>query len=382
MLLIGIIALPCVLMAMGFVAVQRAYRSTSPTRPFFLCPLICSFITTSGFMIWGYHDICTSRSSTAAIGLLFLPFYSLAVAVAGFLISWSCLYVARFVVQRIRGIPFGFASVSCLALAIVLLVLTGYVVQNKVARHRLLNEAASGTDAGPLGKILADGTSSQDLEVLSELAKNSNTPVDALVRIYDFCKPNVTQFNPPEYPVFLSLAQNPRTPPDILIALAGCRQSTVRYAVAINPSTSTKTLRQLAEDQDELVRTYAKPRLRSREHSGNSQQEQRATPPSPNSDAPAIRGRSHLDSRASIRDPSRRPARNLPNRPDMEPISREFQQGFDDFRSETAAFLTYSYVYTNSPQEPPIGIIDILFVGWYHKVIQSRWPLFAAITQN
>src|SRR5271165_3135188 len=162
MLLIGIIALPCVLMAMGFVlAIGRAYRSTSPTRALFVCPLICSFITTSGFMIWGYHDICTSRSSTAAIGLLFLPFYSLAVAVAGFLVSWSCLYVARFVVQRISGIPLGLAAVSCLALAIVLLVLTGYVVRNKVARHRLLNEAASGTDAEPLGTILADGTSSQ-----------------------------------------------------------------------------------------------------------------------------------------------------------------------------------------------------------------------------
>ena len=149
MLRIGIIGLPCVVMGLAFLyAIQGAYHSHRPTRPLFLYPLICSFVLTSGFMIWGYHAICTSRSSTAAIGFLFLPFESIVVAAAGVVVSWSVLYVAHFVIQRIRGIALG-----------------------------------------------------------------------------------------------------------------------------LNPSTPTKTLRQLAEDQDDLVRTYAKPRLRSREHGGKSQQE-------------------------------------------------------------------------------------------------------------
>ncbi len=274
MSLIGIIALPCVLMALMFsLVIKVAYRSHSPARPLFLYPLICSFIITSGFMLWGYHAICTSRSSTAAIGFFFLPFYSLAVAVAGLLVSWSVLYVVRFVLERIRGIPVRFTSVVPLVLAIALLALTGHIVQTKVARHKLLNEAASGTGANSLETILADGTASRDLEVLSKLAKNPNTPISDLVRLYDYCKPNISKSNPSEYPVLFALARNPQTPSDILVVLAVCRQSTIRYAVAINPSTPTRTLRQLTEDHDDSVRTYAKPRLHAREHDEKSEKE-------------------------------------------------------------------------------------------------------------
>ena len=267
MMVIGIIALPCALMAMiFFLAIRRAYRSNLPIRPFLLYPLISSFILTSWFMIWGYHAICTSRSSTAPIGFIFIPIYSIAVAVAGILISWSCLYVAYFVIERFRRNPLKNISIAFLAVAIVILALTGNAVQNKIVRDRLLDTATSGADVDSLEKILADATSSGDFEILAKLAKNRNTPVDDLVRIYDFCKPSINEFNPPEYVVFFSLAQNPRTPPDILVTLAACRQSTIRYAVAINPSTPTEILCRLAEDPDKLVRTYAEPRLRSRGH--------------------------------------------------------------------------------------------------------------------
>ena len=150
---------------------------------------------------------------------------------------------------------------------------TGYVGHNKIARHRLLNEAASGADANSLEKIFTDGTASRDLEVLSKLAKNPNTPLNDLVHLYDFCKPNVAKSDPSEYPVLFSLARNPRTPPDILVVLATCRPSSIRSAVARNPSTSTKTLRQLTEDQDGSVRTYAKSLLGSRKDNSKSPQE-------------------------------------------------------------------------------------------------------------
>jgi hypothetical protein len=271
MLQIGIIGLPCVVMGLAFLyAIQGAYHSHRPTRPLFLYPLICSFVLTSGFMIWGYQAICTSRSSTAAIGSLFLPFEAIVVAVAGVVISWSVLYVAHCVIQRINGIRVGLTSVVCLTLAIALLALTGYVVQNKVARRRLLSEAATGTDVVSLEGILASSIVSHDNEVLSKLAKNPNTPITYLVRLYDFCKPNVGKSNPSEYPIFHALAHNPRTPPEILSVLAGCQDSSTKLAVVTNPSTPTRTLRQLAEGQDEFVRGYAKRELRSRERKGNS----------------------------------------------------------------------------------------------------------------
>ena len=210
----GLIISPCVLMTVGFYsAIRRAYRSNSPARSLFLYPLICSFIMTSGFVIRECHAIFTSRSSMAGAGLFFLPFHSLAVAVSGLFVSWACLYVAHFVIQRIEGIPVGLTSVVFLALAIVLLVLTGYVAQSWIARHNLLTTAASGANADSLEKILASGVSSRDWEVLAKLAKNPNTPISDLVHLYDSCKHNITNPYPPEYPVLFSTgAESPHTP--------------------------------------------------------------------------------------------------------------------------------------------------------------------------
>lgn len=268
MSLTGIIVLPCILMALVFfLAIKRAYRSHSSARPFVLYPLICSFLITSGYMLWGYHAICTSKSSTAAIGFLFLPFYSAALAVIAFVVSWACLYVGHFVIQRLQRAPVRLASVALVVLAVVLLGWAGHVAQVKIGRHRLLNEAASGYNVDRLETILEEGISTQDFEVLANLAKNPNTPIDDLVRIYDFCKPRIAEFNPPEYSILFSLAQNPRTPSDILVILAGCRQSSIRFAVATNPNTPTPTLSKLAEDQDVSVKTYAIPRLNARKRS-------------------------------------------------------------------------------------------------------------------
>lgn len=122
----------CILMAsLLCLAIVVAYRFPL-TKWLFLCPMVCSFILTIGYTIWAYHDFCTSLNGRPGICLLLLPFDSIAVAVAGFSVSWSCLYVPRFVVERIRGIPVGFTSIALLVLAIVLLALTGYVVQNMV----------------------------------------------------------------------------------------------------------------------------------------------------------------------------------------------------------------------------------------------------------
>lgn len=126
MSLTGIITLSCVLMALTyFLVIRTACRSCSPIRQVFLYPLLCSLVLTSGYMIWGYHAICTSRSSTAAIGLFFLPIYSVVIAVVSFL-------------------------VSC-ALAIVLFVVTSYFVEKKeVARQRVLEEPIPKTDSDSL----------------------------------------------------------------------------------------------------------------------------------------------------------------------------------------------------------------------------------------
>jgi prolipoprotein diacylglyceryltransferase len=112
------LAMLLVLMLIFSLGITAAYRFNWPTRPVFLYPLICSLIVTGGFIMWEYHVIATSKSSTAAIGLFFLPIYSAVVAVLSFF-------------------------VSC-ALGILLYVVRGYRVEKKdIARHRLLHEAVS-----------------------------------------------------------------------------------------------------------------------------------------------------------------------------------------------------------------------------------------------
>jgi hypothetical protein len=82
-----IVAMSLILMGLVyFLAIGAALRARSPLRQIFAYPLVCSFVMTSGFLIWGLHAIFTSTSSTAAVGLIFLPIYSLGVAVVGFLI--------------------------------------------------------------------------------------------------------------------------------------------------------------------------------------------------------------------------------------------------------------------------------------------------------
>lgn len=140
----GLIVAPFVLLGIGyFYAIQAASRCRSAARPFLLCPPICSFVLTSGYMLWGYRAILTSKSSTAAVGLFLMPIFSLAVAIAGLAVSWSVLYAAHFVVQRIKQTPLGLTSLVLFALAIVVIVLTGYMVQGKVARHPEANHPPS-----------------------------------------------------------------------------------------------------------------------------------------------------------------------------------------------------------------------------------------------
>jgi hypothetical protein len=48
-----------------------------------------------GFVILSLYDINTSKSSTAAIGYIFLPFATLLVCIVGYFVSWS---IARIVI--------------------------------------------------------------------------------------------------------------------------------------------------------------------------------------------------------------------------------------------------------------------------------------------
>lgn len=250
-------AVAYVLIAAGFlVVVYVALKSDSPGRSLLLWPSICSLFTASAATIGGYYSIVTSKSSTAALGYIFLPVLTVIAAAGGFLLSWALLYVARFVLETAARPRTNVTSGSGLAAALLILCATGLTTGYVVSRHRSLGVASGSTDAGALHRMVDRAISSRDIETLSQLARNGSVSVVDLVRIYESCKSNLSDINAREYDVYLSLASNPQTPAEILTALAGCKQGSIRTDVGLNPSTPVDTLWQLSKDPSSTVRAW------------------------------------------------------------------------------------------------------------------------------
>lgn len=100
--------LPYALAVTGFYLFLRSvYHVQAPIRPLFLWPIVCSLIGTGIFMIWGHYTIATSAPVKAAIGHFFPPFYSplfysVAVALAGYVVAWGLFYLFRFSLEWLR----------------------------------------------------------------------------------------------------------------------------------------------------------------------------------------------------------------------------------------------------------------------------------------
>lgn len=251
---IAIVILPYVLLAAALLwLIRMAYISNKAARPLFLYPLLGAFIITAAFVGWGHHEISTSRSSTAAIGWIFLPFYSVGIAIVSFLVSGAVVYIFRFVLERIAYVSPRLTSVVPLIVSALILCLTAATIESRVSRHQLLVLAESETAAGSL---IDQAVIDHDLQILAALAKNPHVSETDLLRIYDACKGQVGAANSREYIVLFALSRNPKTPPSVLAALSRCQESSIRAALGPNPSTPTEILPILANDSEASVRTW------------------------------------------------------------------------------------------------------------------------------
>ncbi len=228
--------------------VLYAKRSENPVIRY---SLICSCVITAVFLILDHY--ARRGPTAAALRPIFLPFDTAAIALASFIISWAIVYIIRFIIEQKGIVLKKITTKPMLYCAIITLCIVGIIGQNRLHRNYILKKAEFAQSVES-EKILAGAISSHDLEVLSKLAKNPNTPTSNLIRIYDSCKFSVTDSNPPEYRVFDPLSYNPKTPAEILIALSRSKQSTVRSGVARNPATSQEVLRRLSTDDDDNVR--------------------------------------------------------------------------------------------------------------------------------
>jgi hypothetical protein len=227
--------------------------SKALVRPVLLCSLVPAFVITVAFAGWGLHSIGASRSSMAAVGYFFLPFYSIAVAIAAFVLSYSIGYLLRFVLEFLGLTTARMTSLPWVGVALLILLVSAFIVQNRIARHNLLAAAQS---TPPEPTLIGPALETHDLPVLARLARNPGTSVADLVRIYNACHEQMTMAHSRAYIVFYSLASNPKTPPDILRFLSRSQESSTRVRVGLNPSTPVDVLTQLAGDKEASVRTW------------------------------------------------------------------------------------------------------------------------------
>lgn len=161
-------------------------------------------------------------------------------------------------------------------------------IVREMLRHHEVNAAMNLRTEEERLRVLKKALTANDAEILGILA-HQELPGDDLRRIYEADR----QSRHDGSTALHSLASNPRTPPDLLTALASGstalsvafnpsapaavlerlavhEDKSVRRRVAMNPSTSQDLLIKLAEDGDEMVRQAAAHRLNQAKNKGKT----------------------------------------------------------------------------------------------------------------
>jgi len=252
-----ILILPPIAITVGiFVTVLWWTRSDPKKSIAIRTGLVTSAIIGTGFILWLLYTIRTSRSSTACIGYLFLPYYAFLVCAATYLISWAITTILLFfcvLSGKMREIKQKKWSVY---IAVGIIGLSGFWAFKVTARSLLLKKAHVATSESELIELSDRAMSQKDIDLLAKLVNNPNTSEKILKQIYFSVPESTFQYPGSQYsPVFFELARNKKTPPDILTSLSE-KRSGERFIIATNPNTPVAVLERLAEDKDSLVRTW------------------------------------------------------------------------------------------------------------------------------
>jgi hypothetical protein len=218
--------------------------------------ILASGVIGSGFVLWSLYAIRTSCSSTAAIGYLFLPYYTSLVCATAYLLGWSITTIVLFFCG-LSGKTWNIKQKKWSVYAAVCIVaLPGFWTFKITVRNLLLRKAYVSTSQSELNTLYDKAVSNQDIELMANLVNNPNTSETLLSRIYSSIPDSAFKYPGSNYSrVFSELARNKKTPPDILASLSEKRPYE-RFFIATNPNTPLNTLEQLAEDKDSQIRTW------------------------------------------------------------------------------------------------------------------------------
>ena len=234
------------------------HRSLRTKKKIPLYAAVTSAALCVAFLTWTVYSTLWTRSSTAAIGFILLPFYLVAIAALGYAAAWSLLTLST-VTERAR---------RCLAtkppgrwktmIALLLLLAIAFAGERHLERRAVLSLARSpGTDAVALLRLTADALRRADTQLLTQLANNPASEASALEDIFDHCIDYTAgELARSCYRALLALAKNQRTPAHVLTTLAQRSETSVRVAVARHANTPASTIVALSGDREELVRTW------------------------------------------------------------------------------------------------------------------------------
>ena len=251
------VLIPWTILVGGFTLLLRAQRrrpegfSSLTARS-----LIGSAIATLAFNVWALLAIFGSSSSTAAIGFVFLPLYSFAVAAAAWATAWSLLTLHG--LARSGGAapgPRGWAAVGAAGLFLAVLAAGSTLAWQ---RHSLL-AAASQSDAPParLEQIAEQALAGSDYEVLGRLATNAGAAPGLIAKLTAFCENEIGGARPVHcYSILFGLASHPAAPAELLARLAENPELSIRIVAARNPHTPAASAEMLASDPEFSVRLW------------------------------------------------------------------------------------------------------------------------------
>lgn len=203
------------------------------------------------------YGIFHSTSSTAGIGILFVPFAAAFGGAAGALVGFAA-YQSRHIRTRSRqGLLPGIVSIASLAL---LLFLVGYSIQ---AARRIHAFYTYRQDTNP--ESLASGASqflrSGDYFVLSAIAANDKLPADALLQIARDPDKGLHQkrsewiniFDRDQLAVERKVVRNPNAPTEALVILAASPNDYVLADVCAEKRTPESVLRERCATKDNYL---------------------------------------------------------------------------------------------------------------------------------
>ncbi len=254
------VLLPAIALVGGFALLIRTQLRLPREQARFA--LVCTVLTaaaTAVFVLWFLYQIFASKSSTAGIGIIFVPSYALAVAGGASLAFWSLLTLSGFAPAAERYLGRARPGFFRAFVALALLAGGAWGGADTLLRNAALARAASAETPAPrLAAMAEEAMRENDFRILENIAANGAAGANLLAGIHAHCRARArAPYTSMCYTMYMGLGQNRAAGPGILADLAEEATPSVRAAVAANKSAPAAALETLARDPETSVRAAA-----------------------------------------------------------------------------------------------------------------------------